>query len=96
VSDTEKGPAGTSVEDRSKADQDAFSKLWAVYVGEAEKYDGDLLRGWKQDMEGLLIFVSFVFMSLTFADSRSRRCILQALPLSSSKVTRHFKKILQK
>ncbi|THV01247.1 hypothetical protein K435DRAFT_409873 [Dendrothele bispora CBS 962.96] len=54
--DIEKGVAEN--EDRSKADEDACSKLWAVYAGEAEKYDGELLRGWKQDMEGLLIFHS--------------------------------------
>lgn len=34
------------------------SKLWAVYVSEAEKYDKSLVESWKSDMEGMLIFVS--------------------------------------
>ncbi|KAK7468426.1 hypothetical protein VKT23_002939 [Stygiomarasmius scandens] len=38
-------------------DEDACSKLWAVYIGEAGKYNKDLMISWKQDMEGLLIFV---------------------------------------
>jgi hypothetical protein len=33
------------------------SKLWTVYISEAEKYDKALVEGWKPDMEGLLIFV---------------------------------------
>jgi hypothetical protein len=36
----------------------AASKIWAVYVSEAEKYDKSLVEGWKSDMEGMLIFVS--------------------------------------
>jgi hypothetical protein len=36
----------------------AASKLWAVYVSEAEKYDKSLVESWKNDMEGMLIFVS--------------------------------------
>ncbi|THV01250.1 hypothetical protein K435DRAFT_793461 [Dendrothele bispora CBS 962.96] len=39
--DVKKGVAEN--EDRSKADEDACSKLWAVYAGEAEKYDGELM-----------------------------------------------------
>ncbi|KAJ7089395.1 hypothetical protein C8R44DRAFT_648792, partial [Mycena epipterygia] len=30
---------------------------WAVYVGEAEKYDKALVESWKSDMEGMLIFI---------------------------------------
>jgi hypothetical protein len=33
-----------------------ISKLWAVYVSEAEKYDKSLVESWKSDMEGVLIF----------------------------------------
>ncbi|KAJ7162781.1 hypothetical protein C8R43DRAFT_827206, partial [Mycena crocata] len=33
------------------------TKLWAVYVSEAEKYDKGLVESWKSDMEGILIFV---------------------------------------
>jgi hypothetical protein len=35
----------------------AASKLWAVYVSEAERYDKSLIESWKSDMEGMLIFV---------------------------------------
>ncbi|KAJ7844829.1 hypothetical protein B0H13DRAFT_1647769, partial [Mycena leptocephala] len=38
----------------------AASKIWAVYVSEAEKYDKSLVEGWKSDMEGMLIFVRSV------------------------------------
>ncbi|KAJ7692279.1 hypothetical protein B0H17DRAFT_887604, partial [Mycena rosella] len=33
------------------------AKLWAVYVGEAEKYDKSLVESWRTNMEGMLIFV---------------------------------------
>ncbi|KAF5366153.1 hypothetical protein D9758_005778 [Tetrapyrgos nigripes] len=59
--DTEMGKP----KDRSRADEDACSKLWSVYLREAEKYDGELVRGWKHDMEGLLIFSSLYSASLT-------------------------------
>ncbi|KAF5371774.1 hypothetical protein D9758_003366 [Tetrapyrgos nigripes] len=51
--------------DKFRRDEDACSKLLGVYVDEAEKYDGELLRGWKGDMEGLLIFSSLFSASLT-------------------------------
>jgi hypothetical protein len=40
------------------SEEAAASKLWAVYVSEAEKYDRSLVESWKSDMEGMLIFVS--------------------------------------
>ncbi|KAK7464772.1 hypothetical protein VKT23_005979 [Stygiomarasmius scandens] len=42
---------------RTKAEEDACAKLWAVYVGEAEKYDGELVASWKDDMSDLVVFV---------------------------------------
>lgn len=33
------------------------AKIWAVYVSEAEKYDQALVESWKNDMQGILIFV---------------------------------------
>ncbi|KAK7468442.1 hypothetical protein VKT23_002955 [Stygiomarasmius scandens] len=62
---------------RSKPDEDACSKLWAVYVDEAERYDGELMRGWKQDMEGLLIFSSLYSASLTAFIIESYKTLLQ-------------------
>ncbi|KAF8199281.1 hypothetical protein K438DRAFT_2016065 [Mycena galopus ATCC 62051] len=41
------------------------SKLWAVYVSEAEKYDKSLVESWKGDMEGLLIFAALFSSILT-------------------------------
>ncbi|KAJ7829458.1 hypothetical protein B0H13DRAFT_1655736, partial [Mycena leptocephala] len=43
----------------------ASSKLWAVYVSEAEKYDKSLVESWKSDMEGMLIFAGLFSASLT-------------------------------
>ncbi|KAJ7713015.1 hypothetical protein B0H16DRAFT_1743715 [Mycena metata] len=51
-----------------KADHDddaAASKVWAVYVSEAEKYDRSLVESWKSDMEGMLIFAGLFSASLT-------------------------------
>jgi hypothetical protein len=45
----------------SKSDEEACSKLWDVYVGEAKRYDMSLLEGWKKDMDGMLLFVSLLF-----------------------------------
>ena len=42
------------------SEEAAVSKMWAVYVSEAEKYDKALVKSWKSDMEGMLIFVRVV------------------------------------
>ncbi|KAJ7712986.1 hypothetical protein B0H16DRAFT_1341877, partial [Mycena metata] len=46
-------------------DDAAASKVWAVYVSEAEKYDRSLVESWKSDMEGMLIFAGLFSASLT-------------------------------
>ncbi|THU92814.1 hypothetical protein K435DRAFT_725882, partial [Dendrothele bispora CBS 962.96] len=51
--------------DKFKSNEDATSKLWSVYASEADKYDGELVRGWQRDMEGLVIFSSLYSASLT-------------------------------
>ncbi|KAJ7645211.1 hypothetical protein DFH06DRAFT_1477055 [Mycena polygramma] len=43
----------------------AASKLWAVYISEAEKYDKGLVESWKSDMQGMLIFAGLFSASLT-------------------------------
>ncbi|KAJ7474892.1 hypothetical protein FB451DRAFT_277699 [Mycena latifolia] len=43
----------------------ACAKLWAIYVGEAEKYDKRLVESWKGDMDGMLIFSGLFSASLT-------------------------------
>ncbi|KAJ7456147.1 hypothetical protein FB451DRAFT_1143592 [Mycena latifolia] len=47
------------------SDDAAAAKLWAVYIGEAEKYDKALVESWKNDMEGMLIFAGLFSASLT-------------------------------
>ncbi|KAF8129388.1 hypothetical protein K438DRAFT_2137165, partial [Mycena galopus ATCC 62051] len=47
------------------SDEAPASKLWAVYVSEAEKYDKSLVESWKSDMEGMLIFAGLFSASLT-------------------------------
>ena len=32
--------------------------VWAVYVDEAQKYDGRMVEAWKDDMDATLVFVS--------------------------------------
>jgi Family of unknown function (DUF6535) len=36
---------------------DPSSKIWSVYVGEADAHDKTLVESWKADMDGILIFV---------------------------------------
>ncbi|KAJ7676595.1 hypothetical protein DFH06DRAFT_1034014 [Mycena polygramma] len=46
-------------------DEAATSKLWEIYVSEAEKYDRALVESWRSDMEGMLIFAGLFSASLT-------------------------------
>ncbi|KAJ7143847.1 hypothetical protein C8R44DRAFT_915613, partial [Mycena epipterygia] len=72
-SPTEKDAAAaesTATEDTSTRYTEAESeaacaKLWAIYVGEAEKYDKRLVESWKGDMDGMLIFSGLYSASLT-------------------------------
>ncbi|KAJ7182308.1 hypothetical protein C8R43DRAFT_966736 [Mycena crocata] len=43
----------------------ASARLWAIYVGEADRYDKTLVESWKADMEGMLIFSGLFSASLT-------------------------------
>jgi hypothetical protein len=40
------------------------AKFWSVYVEEAESHDKALVETWKDDMEGIIIFVRFPVLSL--------------------------------
>ena len=52
------------VDDYTEAENlDASSKMWSVYVGEAERYDKRLVESWKGDMDGMLIFVRLQTMT---------------------------------
>ncbi|KAJ7110627.1 hypothetical protein C8R44DRAFT_261791 [Mycena epipterygia] len=55
----------SETEDRKHRDESATSKLWAVYISEAEKYDKALVESWRSDMEGLPIFAGLFSASLT-------------------------------
>ncbi|KAK6992921.1 hypothetical protein R3P38DRAFT_3288652 [Favolaschia claudopus] len=46
-------------------DDAAGAKIWSVYVSEAEKYDKALVKSWKSDMDGLLIFAGLFSAILT-------------------------------
>lgn len=37
---------------------DPQAKMWSLYISEAEKFDRALADSWKDDMDGILIFVS--------------------------------------
>jgi hypothetical protein len=43
--------------------------MWSIYLSEAERYDKALTQGWKDDMDGILIFVR----SLTHFNFARRR-----------------------
>ncbi|KAF7362615.1 hypothetical protein MVEN_00610400 [Mycena venus] len=43
----------------------AATKLWAVYIAEAEKYDKALVESWRSDMNGMLIFAGLFSAILT-------------------------------
>ncbi|KAJ7466628.1 hypothetical protein B0H11DRAFT_1733169, partial [Mycena galericulata] len=45
--------------------EEACTKIWSVYIGEAERYDAALVESWKADMEGMLIFSGLFSASLT-------------------------------
>ncbi|KAF5369371.1 hypothetical protein D9758_002694 [Tetrapyrgos nigripes] len=47
------------------ADDQACAKMWSIYIGEAQRYDGALLEGWKEDMAGMLLFSALYSASLT-------------------------------
>lgn len=40
------------------------AKFWSVYVEEAESHDKALVETWKDDMEGIIIFVRFPVLLL--------------------------------
>ncbi|KAJ7147283.1 hypothetical protein C8R46DRAFT_546485 [Mycena filopes] len=65
MTDEEKGPIPEERRREYDSDEAASAKLWAVYISEAEKYDGALVESWKSDMEGLLIFAALFSAILT-------------------------------
>lgn len=49
-------PAESHDRDTDEYDERA-AKFWSVYVQEAESHDKALIETWKDDMEGIIIFV---------------------------------------
>jgi hypothetical protein len=52
------------------------TKLWSVYMEEAESHDKALIETWKDDMEGIIIFVRVLSHQ-----SRSGSCAHQTGPI---------------
>ncbi|KAJ7278674.1 hypothetical protein C8J57DRAFT_1125501 [Mycena rebaudengoi] len=50
---------------REPMDDPAATKLWTVYVSEAEKYDKALVESWRSDMNGMLILLGLFSAVLT-------------------------------
>jgi len=50
-----------TLSDSGKAHDYPSEALWSVYISEAAKYDTALVERWRDDMDGLLIFVSNFF-----------------------------------
>ncbi|KAJ7250201.1 hypothetical protein C8J57DRAFT_1355064 [Mycena rebaudengoi] len=55
----------TGAGEQKYRDESAATKLWAVYISEAEKYDKALVNSWRSDMDSLLIFAGLFSASLT-------------------------------
>ncbi|KAF5357339.1 hypothetical protein D9758_005946 [Tetrapyrgos nigripes] len=55
----------TDFEEKSSFSNDVSANLWNVYIGEARRYDEELLKGWKEDMDGVLLFSALYSASLT-------------------------------
>ncbi|KAJ7055770.1 hypothetical protein C8F01DRAFT_1234283 [Mycena amicta] len=65
MDDVEKGTAAERTQAADNGEDPWASKMWAVYIGEAEKYDKALVDSWKSDMEGLVIFAALFSAILT-------------------------------
>ena len=48
--------------DANYGDSYSSSKLWSLYLTEADKYDKGLADTWKEDTNGILIFVRRPFI----------------------------------
>ncbi|KAF7291918.1 hypothetical protein MIND_01217200 [Mycena indigotica] len=70
-----KNSGGVSFSDR--AEEVGATKLWSVYVDEAERYDKSLVASWKSDMEGMLIFAGLFSASLTAFLIESYKTLVQ-------------------
>ncbi|CAK5266753.1 unnamed protein product [Mycena citricolor] len=49
----------------NNAEDARFSKLFSIYISEAEKYDKTLVDGWRSDMESMIIFAGLFSAVLT-------------------------------
>ncbi len=60
---SETHPVSTDALDPHEAEEydERAVKFWSVYVEEAESHDKALIESWKDDMEGIIIFVCFYF-----------------------------------
>ncbi|KAJ7055748.1 hypothetical protein C8F01DRAFT_445690, partial [Mycena amicta] len=65
MDDLEKGTTAERTQAADNGEDPWASKMWAVYIAEAEKYDKALVDSWKSDMEGLVIFAALFSAILT-------------------------------
>ncbi|KAJ7094786.1 hypothetical protein C8R44DRAFT_684501 [Mycena epipterygia] len=63
--DIEHGKEPDKPEKSELGDELGSTKLWTVYISEAEKYDKALVESWRSDMNGMLIFAGLFSGSLT-------------------------------
>ncbi|KAJ7278765.1 hypothetical protein C8J57DRAFT_1304471 [Mycena rebaudengoi] len=49
--------------DHDPSHEAATTKLWTVYISEAEKYAKGFVASWRSDMDGMLIFAAFIIES---------------------------------
>lgn len=50
----------------SSSYDDPQSKIWSIYISEADKVDKALAASWKGDMDGILIFVRLLVKLLSY------------------------------
>ncbi|KAJ6488248.1 hypothetical protein C8R47DRAFT_1216050 [Mycena vitilis] len=68
MDDVEKGSKSSSAHSSPGEHHDleaSCAKIWSVYISEAEKYDKALVKSWRGDMDGMLIFTGLFSASLT-------------------------------
>ncbi|KAJ7235132.1 hypothetical protein C8J57DRAFT_1572593 [Mycena rebaudengoi] len=57
--------SGVKVQVSAAESLQASANLWAIYNAEAERYNGVLVKSWRGDMDGILIFSGLFSASLT-------------------------------
>lgn len=76
----------------AKVDYNAIAVDWTMYANLMKEADEAMVRGWKEEVDTLLVFVRHQFRPTTALSSTSRRvCFLRWSPRSLSKHTSYCK-----